>query len=432
MASQCVICFTDCPVGVVVCDSDECVFASLYTYTLDNYVFDFYNQRNEEFLLIMHLAQHSAKLKAGVNPCPINTAKATVVASKIVSIMKDIDTDIELITRHGKDTYQAIKYILKNVLLDFGITHTLMFDTPVYEFIYSDVLDTRFNGSSYLFHGSPALNWYSIIDSGLKVFSGTPYMRNGAALGKGIYLSDNLSSSIHYSNNETCFGCMVGVFEVIGDLKQYKKGPDTYVVDKDSELRLKYLIVSKCNAGSNLFKLNRFFARDKTKLSKNTFSYVGNMKNKRLMMEIRNIMKQQAENKITDFVLLETTEITVWNVLLINIDKDTKLHSDMLARNIDNIHLEIRFESSYPLSPPFVRVIKPTFMQMTGHVTQGGSICAEVLTTSGWSPAINVESLIITVKAIISEDGRLGGCATYNLANAKNSYANMLRVHGWQ
>jgi hypothetical protein len=42
-----------------------------------------------------------------------------------------------------------------------------------------------------------------------------------------------------------------------------------------------------------------------------------------------------------------------------------------------------------------------------------------------------MESLLITIKAIISEDGRLGPRKAYTLASAKSSYMNMLSVHGW-
>ena len=131
------------------------------------------------------------------------------------------------------------------------------------------------------------------------------------------------------------------------------------------------------------------------------------------------------------FSLLEVEDTNVWNVLLINIDKDSNLYKDMVKQGVDNIHIEVRFENSYPLSPPFVRIIKPAFKPQTGHITQGGSICAEVLTNQGWSPAINMESLLITIKAIISEDGRLGPRKAYTLESAKSSYKNMLSVHGW-
>ena len=47
------------------------------------------------------------------------------------------------------------------------------------------------------------------------------------------------------------------------------------------------------------------------------------------------------------------------------------------------------------MCPPFVRVLRPRFKFLTGHVTVGGSICMQMLTKSGWSPANNMEVLYL-------------------------------------
>ena len=46
-------------------------------------------------------------------------------------------------------------------------------------------------GYKSLFHGSNVSNWHNIIRMGLKNYSGTSKQVNGAAFGKGIYLSKN-------------------------------------------------------------------------------------------------------------------------------------------------------------------------------------------------------------------------------------------------
>ena len=53
--------------------------------------------------------------------------------------------------------------------------------------------------------------------------------------------------------------------------------------------------------------------------------------------------------------------------------------------------MEMSFPEDYPMAPPFVRVIRPKFRFLTGHVTIGGSICMQVLTKSGWSPGNDIE-----------------------------------------
>lgn len=55
------------------------------------------------------------------------------------------------------------------------------------------------HGSTFAFHGSSIENWHSIIRQGLLNASGTKLQVNGAAYGKGIYLSPFISTSMGYS-----------------------------------------------------------------------------------------------------------------------------------------------------------------------------------------------------------------------------------------
>lgn len=54
--------------------------------------------------------------------------------------------------------------------------------------------------SRFLFHGSGAANWHTILRQGLKNASNTKLMTCGAAHGAGIYLSSNSGTSAHYSH----------------------------------------------------------------------------------------------------------------------------------------------------------------------------------------------------------------------------------------
>ncbi len=412
--SSCLICHESCLAGSNICESVECATKSIHTYMEDNYVADLINNSREECMLLLKVADSSTTTKDSKRVLPI----AESITQK---------TDIDIIDAYGLNKYQSIKFYLKNALMEFKLAKTSMKEFDVFEFIYSDVVNTNFENAYFLFHGSPVCNWYSIIDTGLKVFSKTPRMRNGSAYGTGIYLSSDLNISYKYSVNTNYADVIVGVFEVIGDREKYRKANHIYVVADETKLRLKYLLRLDTHLNYSLNSISRYFVKDKRSSKLQMNSRVSQMKNKRLLMEIRNIMKKPSD----EFTLLEVEDTNVWNVLLINIDKDSNLYKDMVKQGVDNIHIEVRFENSYPLSPPFVRVIKPAFKQQTGHITQGGSICAEVLTNQGWSPAINMESLLINIKAIISEDGRLGPRKAYTLESAKSSYKNMLSVHGW-
>ena len=96
--------------------------------------------------------------------------------------------------------------------------------------------------------------------------------------------------------------------------------------------------------------------------------------------------------------------------------------------------LEIKVPETYPFNPPFIRVIRPRFAFRTGHVTIGGSICTELLTDSGWSPANTVEAVLVNIRANL-----LAGGARIDFANkhdyteheAKDAFERMRQQHGW-
>lgn len=56
------------------------------------------------------------------------------------------------------------------------------------------------HGYVWAFHGSRVENWHSILRNGLRNVSGTTLQVNGAAYGKGVYLSPHSSVSVSYSN----------------------------------------------------------------------------------------------------------------------------------------------------------------------------------------------------------------------------------------
>ena len=62
------------------------------------------------------------------------------------------------------------------------------------------------------------------------------------------------------------------------------------------------------------------------------------------------------------------------------------------------VTLRVVFPSTYPAMPPFIRVIRPRFAYMTGHVTLGGSICTQELTSSGWDPSLTIESVLLSIR----------------------------------
>lgn len=131
-----------------------------------------------------------------------------------------------------------------------------------------------------------------------------------------------------------------------------------------------------------------------------------------------------------------------WIVELFDFDVALPLAVDMKASGCASIVLEFRFGPSYPMSPPFVRVVRPQFVPFMqgggGHVTAGGAVCLELLTSSGWNPAINIDNVIMQIRAAIGESDRPARLqkgaseADYGIGEAVAAFTRLANAHGWQ
>ena len=98
------------------------------------------------------------------------------------------------------------------------------------------------------------------------------------------------------------------------------------------------------------------------------------------------------------------------------------------------VTLEVRFPPSYPAIPPFVRIVTPRFQFHTGHVTVGGSICAEFLTTGGWkSTEMNLIYILRSVCNLLLEgNARVDAYGhPYTFQEAKEAFQRVASQHGW-
>jgi ubiquitin-conjugating enzyme E2 Q len=97
------------------------------------------------------------------------------------------------------------------------------------------------------------------------------------------------------------------------------------------------------------------------------------------------------------------------------------------------IELEATFPPTYPMHPPFIRVIQPRFIKGT-IITTGGSICTDVLTMEAWSPSYDIQGLILNVfSAVSAYSPRIDFNATtpYSMEEAKKAYKWTAGVHSW-
>jgi ubiquitin-protein ligase len=109
------------------------------------------------------------------------------------------------------------------------------------------------------------------------------------------------------------------------------------------------------------------------------------------------------------------------------------------------VKLEIVIPADYPTAPPFVYVVYPRFVFHTGHVTVGGSICTELLTSQGWDVNMTLESLTLTLWAnLIEGKGRIlndpdpmhhpDPSLQYTETEARSAYSRVVEYHrknGW-
>jgi ubiquitin-conjugating enzyme E2 Q len=447
-------------IDVKICGQSDCEYQSRTLFMDDNFVFNFINDKKNETILILDIAKYAINNpRFTFSPMPkypgcdvtIDDIKEIFNSMNIKQVVMDIlkmKSDLIAFDAFGIIKYGLIKYLIKSNLMEIKSNKLFLIDNiETYEVSYFDEdlanFDTnaKSQGTSYLYHGSSYANWYSIMMNGLKVYSNTPQMVNGASYGNGIYLSNNFATSFGYSckkllnaNNYKITKYLVGVFQTIGDIKKYEKCSTIYVVDDPKILKLKYILCISTNFinTNNILdtKFNNLLIQEQQ--SKKT--YMTSFRNKRLLKEVNYVTSGKCEEFGLSFVINENN-FYIWNVYITNIDTDSLLFTDMQKLQIKSIHMEIRFPPQYPLQPPFIRVISPIFQFMTGHITSGGSICIELLTNGGWSPSYNIENVLIQIKATILENGRLdfGKIGkSYSFDEAQIAFRRMLISHGWQ
>ena len=125
----------------------------------------------------------------------------------------------------------------------------------------------------------------------------------------------------------------------------------------------------------------------------------------RMFAEMSALRKWKGSPRVFDIDMVQD-RADKWRFSVNGFDNDCaagrNLNSDLRKlRGQSCIKMEITFPSDYPTRPFFLRCVSPRFCWYTGHVTAGGAICIEALTTEGtpgsWQPDICVESVLNTV-----------------------------------
>mmetsp|Transcript_75308 Transcript_75308/g.207760 ORF Transcript_75308/g.207760 Transcript_75308/m.207760 type:complete len:290 (+) Transcript_75308:649-1518(+) len=99
------------------------------------------------------------------------------------------------------------------------------------------------------------------------------------------------------------------------------------------------------------------------------------------------------------------------------------------------IVMDVVFPSSYPMDPPFIRVVRPRFQMHTGHITVGGSVCMQLLTPSGWLPSVSLENVFVSIRSeMVEGGGRIdfsNAARDYTLTEAKEAFSRVATRYGW-
>ncbi|KAI1804514.1 hypothetical protein F4811DRAFT_271737 [Daldinia bambusicola] len=177
-------------------------------------------------------------------------------------------------------------------------------------------------------------------------------------------------------------------------------------------------------------------------------SYATSTAQKALGHEIKKLEKIQSTtplHKLGWYIDFEKmNNMFQWIVEMHSFDSDLPLAHDMKKAGLNSIVLEIHFLREFPMSPPFVRVVRPRFLPFAsgggGHVTAGGAMCMELLTNTGWSPANSMESVLLQVRlAICNTDSRPARLETknqrpmdYGISEAVDAYIRAANAHGWE
>lgn len=189
---------------------------------------------------------------------------------------------------------------------------------------------------------------------------------------------------------------------------------------------------------------NKIAPEREEKLQKIEAAFSGrgsSLTNKRILQEYKYLINSKECNGLTA-EFQGDSNMYIWDVKVdinkFEVPKELKKDFEDYAKRYNRdpeLVFEMRFDSNYPFTPPFLRVIRPRFAFRTGHVTIGGSICMQSITPSGWIPVRTIESVFIEILFNMAEGGaRLdlhSSSVDYQLAEAQEAFTRVAKQHSW-
>jgi hypothetical protein len=353
---------------------ETCLDDYCYLYD-DDYLINKYKKDPLVFELLINTAMsciNSSKRDLIYKPKPANLSFLEI--SQFSNIAKNLfenfhyyfsslKKDNDIVNEYGLNFYYFLKFTIitnntnlissnfqktKNIFLQEN-PKSIKESNIQFDISYSPEIEKDFKNIDryYLFHGSTSSNWYGMLRNGIKNYSGTSLMANGAVYGSGVYLSDSLVFAKNYS---TKFGSngdggvmIVGVCQVKNLIETYKKAPNIYTVINDKELLLRHIIIF--NNYSNIKEIEDYYLKELPKEFSFSNKNIFKINNKRLVKEVEymeKLRKKLSNYDISDFNI----DSKIDPYLQININ--LKFKDD---NNIFKINFIFR---DFPLMPPVV------------------------------------------------------------------------------
>eukprot|EP00929_Paragymnodinium_shiwhaense_P042353 TRINITY_DN21930_c0_g1_i3.p1 TRINITY_DN21930_c0_g1~~TRINITY_DN21930_c0_g1_i3.p1 ORF type:complete len:209 (+),score=14.19 TRINITY_DN21930_c0_g1_i3:52-678(+) len=131
---------------------------------------------------------------------------------------------------------------------------------------------------------------------------------------------------------------------------------------------------------------------------------------RRLMAELRQMEEKRAQTRAEygieiDLADPEGNDLRIWllRIYADRVDKDCALGKELRRLCIPVMVFEVWIPDQFPVAPPKVRALKPSFNHGSFWVHQHGALCMETLTRQGWSPAMSLVQLGVQIKAMMSQ-----------------------------
>lgn len=449
---ECILCsepFLHPSETTMICQKPECQIKTEEIFIDDHYVINWVqNNGDQVFEFLIHTTNYCITQNGVLEPFPTQyltseqkkqyrrgemkrheiTPKLIKDMSAIMNALNGLYTrlfyyknDQEIVDQYGLDFYLLLRFIintnrtcLKPFYIDIGLK---IKDFTIFSVWHPPEKELKFQNKQTitLFHGCPQKNWHSVLRNGLKNLSYTLLMAHGAAAGNGVYFGKDLDIPARYSN-------VIAVCEANLCQEDYQQA--YYVIRDDKRLILRYVIILHKTYRQSLEKINQLIIGNLCK-SKNHIKMSSQMLKKsimRLTKEYSNLEKVAQGLKLQIFP--ETERFTKWKVIL---NENIELYMDF----------EYDFngaEKHYPFCPPSVRIIRPIFKQHAdSRVVPGGVICCELFSSDKWSPGYSIETLLVQLQCLLSEEipDDTQTDKTYNAADAQINFIQLANQYGW-